>query len=71
MPKSFNKDKKKDVSENEIEKQIRLAENHQTAKEDQEEDQDQVEAQISGSDNIWDSQLEMEHITNKVTRDKN
>ena len=44
MPKSFNKDKKQSVNENEIEKQIRLAESHQTAKEDQVEEEDQVEA---------------------------
>ena len=48
-----------------------MAEKSQTAPEDQEEDQDKVEAQIAGSENIWDSQLEMQHITNKLTRDKN
>ena len=40
MPKSFKKSKNKSKNENvdEIEKSIRMAENHQTDKEDQEED---------------------------------
>jgi hypothetical protein len=40
----------------------------QGEKEDLPENQEKLEKQISGSDGMWDSQIEMEHITGKLTR---
>lgn len=68
MPKTFSGNKNdKNKPKSEIDLSIENAEKAQGLNEEQED----TEKHISGSENIWESSAEMTQITNKLTRDKN
>lgn len=69
MPKSFAGTNKKSSSQSsEIDSSISAAEKSQNGSDATEEVND---SQISGSENMWESQAEMHQITGKLTRPKN
>ena len=71
MPKSLSIKKKHHQTESEIERSIRMAEKSQDGEEEEQEQQEEdQDAQIAGSDNVWESQIEMGTITEKLTRPK-
>lgn len=68
MPKTFSAAEKKDKEpKSEIDLSIEQAEKSQN----KEESEEQVDSQISGSENLWEASAEMHQITGKLTRDKN
>ena len=72
QPKSFSQNTQKASPESDADKAIRMAENSQNPEEKDAlpENQDKLEQQIAGSSGMWDSQLEMEHITGKLVDPK-
>lgn len=61
--------KKTNVPVSEIDASISNAESSQSG--EKEVSEEQLDSQISGSDNLWDSAGEMTSITTKLTRPKN
>lgn len=65
QPKSFVSTK-----EAEIDKSIQMAEASQSDPDEQPEVQEKLEKQITGSDGMWESSAQMEHITGKLVNPK-